>query len=162
MKFKTKNLGDIATKMLDPVVRKKTGLNLQIFKQWSNIVGQDIAGLCVPQKLSWIGNAKTATLLLSSFGANATMVMHYNLEIIERVNRFFGYYAINKIKITQATAYNDNLQPNNEAAKKNYKLKPFEEEKIQNIALNVKDEALRLALLRLGRSIYKNKAIIES
>lgn len=163
MKYKTKMLGTVALAMLNPAMRKKTGLNIEIFNNWQHIVGTDIAKLCLPVKLKWNGNSKIASLLLSAFGGNATIVMHYNLEIIEKVNRFFGYYAIDKIKITQAVIHYESSNKSRITQKtKPHILTEYEEQKIQDIASIVKDKKLRHILLQLGRSIYKNKTIIES
>ncbi len=150
-------LRDIALPMLDPIVVKKTGLNINIFKNWEQIVGKDISKLCSPLKLIWANKANSATLLVSSHGADATIVMHSNLEIIDRLNSFFGYYAVSKIKITQALAYNKQNISSLPIEQKIQNLSKHDEKKIHQTVSCIKDDNLRIALLQLGRSIYKNR-----
>lgn len=155
-------LRDIALPMLDPIMVKKTGLNINIFKNWQQIVGKDIAKLCAPLKLIWANSANFATLLVSSYGADATIVMHSNLEIIDRVNSFFGYYAVSKIKVTQAIPYDKQNIRSLAIEQNTQNLSKHDEKNLQESVACIKDEALRIALLQLGRSIYKNKQNIKN
>lgn len=154
MKLKAKMLRDIALEMLDPIVAKKTGLNLDVFAHWEHIVGVEIAQLCYPLKLSWRARTKPASLLLAASSVQAALVVHCNLEIIDKINSYFGYYAVDQIKITQMV----NVKAKKATTTKiTANLQPEITKKIEQLASVVKDEKLRLTLSGLGYAIFKHR-----
>lgn len=166
MQIKTKKLKDIAFNLLDPMIRRRTGLSLDVIENWSLVVGSDVSLLCTPLKLIWpqtaLGSSGSspATLLIACQGGVAVQIMHQNLQIIERINSFFGYYAVDKIKITQQ-AVNSGFAANAVAAsvKKPAVVRSLsgeEEEYIYDLVKNIQDESLKASLLKIGRSIYKD------
>ena len=49
------------------------------------------------------GKKSNGTLSLTVVGAHAPMLQHVAPEIVERVNRFFGYQAIDRVVMRQGT-----------------------------------------------------------
>jgi hypothetical protein len=73
-----------------------------VVSRWKEIVGTRYAGVSVPESIKFPQGERTnGTLNLVVRGANATMMQHIAPEIIERVNRFFGYGAIARVQIRQ-------------------------------------------------------------
>src|SRR5258706_4127731 len=73
-----------------------------VVSRWKEIVGTSYAGVSVPESIKFPQGERTSgTLNLIVGGANATMMQHIAPEIIERVNRFFGYGAIARVQIRQ-------------------------------------------------------------
>jgi len=74
-----------------------------IVTRWAEIVGPSYARFSAPESLSFPrGERYGATLRLVVEGAFATTIQHAGPEIVERVNRFFGYGAVARIAIRQA------------------------------------------------------------
>ncbi len=73
-----------------------------IVSRWSEIVGARWAGASVPGSIRFPpGKKAEGVLTLTVRGAHAPMMQHIAPEIVERVNRFFGYAAVARIQIRQ-------------------------------------------------------------
>jgi hypothetical protein len=69
------------------------------------IVGERYAKVSTPESIRFPGGKKAGgTLTLSVEGAHAPLIQHLAPMIIERVNRFFGYEAIDKVAFRQGRA----------------------------------------------------------
>lgn len=86
-----------------------------LITDWGNIVGEQLALACEPERLKWPrpvgmpdGAGETdvgrpgATLILRVDPARALEVEYQRRQIIERVNVFFGYKALADMRIIQA------------------------------------------------------------
>jgi hypothetical protein len=73
-----------------------------VVSRWDEIVGSRYAAVSAPESIRFpVGKKADGTLELIVEGAHATMMQHVVPEIIERVNRFFGYGAVARVKIRQ-------------------------------------------------------------
>lgn len=73
-----------------------------IVSRWGEIVGARYAEVSAPESIKFPHGARSGgTLHLVVRGAHATMMQHIAPEIIERVNRFFGYAAVARVQIRQ-------------------------------------------------------------
>ena len=73
-----------------------------VVSRWDEIVGSRYARVSAPEFIRFpFGKKSDGTLELMVEGAHATMMQHVVPEIIERVNRFFGYGAVAHVKIRQ-------------------------------------------------------------
>lgn len=73
-----------------------------VVSRWDEIVGARYAAVSAPESIRFpVGKKSEGTLELTVEGAHATMIQHVLPEIIERVNRFFGYGAVARIKVRQ-------------------------------------------------------------
>lgn len=73
-----------------------------LVSRWSEIVGERYAKASQPESLRFPpGEKADGVLTLKVRGAFAPMMQHITPEIIERVNRFFGYAAVARVVIKQ-------------------------------------------------------------
>jgi len=73
-----------------------------IVTRWPEIVGEIHARVCVPEAIRFPPGEKSDGILqLVVVPAHAPLIQHVIPEIIERVNRFFGYAAVSRVKIRQ-------------------------------------------------------------
>jgi hypothetical protein len=73
-----------------------------VVSRWAEIVGVRYAGVSSPESIRFPhGQRSGGTLNLVVRGAHAPMMQHIAPEIIERVNRFFGYDAVAKVQFRQ-------------------------------------------------------------
>ncbi|WP_126602814.1 DUF721 domain-containing protein [Bartonella vinsonii] len=152
------SLSETVSKMLDPVLCKRTGLNVALIEHWSQIVGYDIGEHTMPLKIIWKRRAnqdevfQPATLVVACEGFSALKLMHETDELLHRINVFFGYIAIDRIKIEQRSM---------SALKNNLPMKadPNETEKkrIKKMLKEIEDESLRQLLYELGCCIFAEK-----
>ena len=73
-----------------------------IVSRWSEIVGERYAKVSSPESIRFpMGRKAGGALTLLVDGAHAPLIQHLTPLIIERVNRFFGYAAIDRIVFRQ-------------------------------------------------------------
>ena len=73
-----------------------------VVSRWPEIVGPRLAGASQPESIRFPqGKKAEGVLTLVVRGAHAPMMQHIAPEIIERVNRFFGYAAVARVTIRQ-------------------------------------------------------------
>lgn len=73
-----------------------------IVSRWPEIVGERLAAASAPESIRFPPAMKQdGVLTLTVKGAHAAMLQHVTPEIIERVNRFFGYAAVARVQIRQ-------------------------------------------------------------
>lgn len=73
-----------------------------IVSRWSDIVGDRYAKVSCPESIKFPAGRKAGGVLtLMVDGAHAPLIQHLTPMIVERVNRFFGYAAINRIVFRQ-------------------------------------------------------------
>ena len=76
-----------------------------VVSRWSEIVGERYAKVSTPESIRFPQGKKAGgTLTLSVEGAHAPLIQHLAPLIIERVNRFFGYEAVDKVAFRQGRA----------------------------------------------------------
>lgn len=77
-----------------------------IVSRWSEIVGERYARVSSPESIRFPqGKKKGGALTLLVDGAHAPLIQHSAPMIMERVNRFFGYAAIDRIVFRQGRAH---------------------------------------------------------
>lgn len=73
-----------------------------VVTRWPEIVGHRHARVCSPESIRFPPGEKSDGILqLVVVPAHAPMIQHVIPEIIDRVNRFFGYNAVARAKIRQ-------------------------------------------------------------
>ncbi|WP_185998076.1 DUF721 domain-containing protein [Novosphingobium sp.] len=73
-----------------------------VVTRWPDIVGLRHARVCSPESIRFPPGEKCDGILqLVVLPAHAPMIQHVVPEIMDRVNRFFGYMAVAKVKIRQ-------------------------------------------------------------
>ncbi|KEG16515.1 DUF721 domain-containing protein [Bartonella bacilliformis] len=157
-KYHFYSLSETVSSMLDPILRKRTGLNLALIEHWSQIAGFDVAEYTMPLKIIWGYRSnqdetfKPATLVVACEGFSALKLMHETGELIQRINSFFGYVAINRIKIEQKQVdiRVDQLRVKSALNEKDKK-------HIEKMLGGVENENLRQSLYELGCCIFSEK-----
>ena len=73
-----------------------------IVSRWPEIVGDKLSRASQPESIRFpVGKKQDGVLTLVARGAHAPMLQHITPEIMERVNRFFGYAAVARVTIRQ-------------------------------------------------------------
>ena len=95
-------IADIIPAIGEAAFRRFGFVQASIVSRWPDIVGAHHAGICEPEMIRFPPKAKVGgTLHLTVMGSHAPMIQHALPEIMERVNRFFGYAAVAKVTIRQ-------------------------------------------------------------
>ncbi|TCM17325.1 hypothetical protein EDF56_106442 [Novosphingobium sp. PhB165] len=121
-----------------------------VVTRWPEIVGARHARVCSPESIRFPpGEKSEGVLQLVVAPAHAPMIQHVVPEIIERVNRFFGYKAVAKAKIRQGEVKPPPASKPQTAAPT---LKPVPLELGESLR-DVGDPELRAVLESLARSL---------
>lgn len=122
----------------------------QLITEWASIVGHQLALRTAPDRLSFPrGKREDATLHIRAMGAIALELQHLEPLIVERINGFFGYRAVARIRLVHAA-------PASATPLRAPPLRPLsmdEEIAVMRAAATVDDPDLRDALERFGRSL---------
>lgn len=74
-----------------------------LIADWPSIVGPAVADRAVPFKLVFPqGSRRDATLHLRVSGAAALELQHREAQVVDRINSFFGYAAVARLRLVQA------------------------------------------------------------
>ncbi len=121
-----------------------------VVTRWSEIVGPRHARVCSPEAIRFPpGEKNDGILQLVVVPAHAPIIQHVVPEIIERVNRFFGYNAVAKVKLRQGEV---KPPPEREAKAAPPSLKPVPVE-LGDSLRDIGDPELRAVLESLARSL---------
>jgi len=125
-----------------------------VVSRWPEIVGASHARHCAPESIRFPPGEKSEGILqLVVTPAHAPLIQHVIPEIIERVNRFFGYSAVARVKLrqgeVQALATSDSARPSRTAPPS---LKPIPME-LGDSLRDIGDAELRTVLESLARSL---------
>ena len=81
-------------------ILKKSGYNYsQIISKWNTIVGKSISNCCYPKSIKIQKENENGMLILAIERGNEIDVEYSKNEIISKINSYFGYKLISKIKL---------------------------------------------------------------
>jgi hypothetical protein len=156
-------LGDLVSDLVDPIVAKKAGMTSGLLAAWPEIAGQRLHEVCWPEKLQWAkadggmsrdGEFQPATLTVACEGAFVLRLQHESRELIARVNAFFGYPAVSRLKIVQRPVRIE--RPNRKVAVR--PLTATDRTTIAQATSRIESPRLRAALERFGEGILGRNA----
>jgi len=124
-----------------------------IVTKWPEIVGENVARHTQPEKIVFSRDGATGgTLhLKTDSGAFAMELQHQEPQIVERINTFFGYRAVVRIKLIQGP-----LPRTHKADQQANPPRPLNKAETRDLAgtvASVDDPELKEALERLGEKI---------
>ncbi|MGV6811455.1 MAG: DUF721 domain-containing protein [Brevirhabdus sp.] len=128
----------------------------RLLTHWVEVVGEDIAQMARPVKVSYGRQGFGATLTVLTTGARAPMLEMQKERIRDRVNACYGYSAISVVRITQTapTGFSEGqVSFETRPARSDTPASPQVVEAAQGLARDVGSDDLRKALERLGRNV---------
>ena len=97
-----RQIGDLMPAIGRTAFRRFGFVQSSVVTRWPEIVGAAHARHCAPESIRFpVGEKSEGTLHLVVSPAHAPLIQHVVPEIIERVNRFFGYRAIARVRLRQ-------------------------------------------------------------
>jgi hypothetical protein len=102
-----KPLADLVTACVADVFARQGFTSCEIVTHWDDIVGAEIAALAEPIRMQWIRSrdpdeSPPATLVLRVEGPAALEIQHMSGVIVDRVNSYIGWRAVDKLALRQA------------------------------------------------------------
>jgi hypothetical protein len=128
-----------------------------VVTRWPEIVGERHARVCSPESIRFpIGEKSDGILQLVVLPAHAPLIQHVIPEIMERVNRFFGYRAVARVKLRQGAVQPPPGTATGAKSTAPPSLKPIPLE-LGDSLRDVGDPELRAVLESLARSLGSKK-----
>ena len=148
---KMQALGVTVDKLTRPVFGQRGLVDGKIIHHWPEIIGDMLATGCLPEKISYTkGERGRGTLQLRiANSALATEIQHLEPVILERVNTYFGYQAVARLKLVHGPL--PQQKPKNTPV-----VHPLNENQTRSLVsdlASVDDPELKAALESLGKSV---------
>lgn len=101
-----RQIADLMPQIGAAAFRKFGFVQSSIVTRWAEIVGAHYASISMPESIRFpVGKKAGGTLQLTVMSGHAPMIQHVLPDIIERVNRFFGYAAVAKVAMKQGEVH---------------------------------------------------------
>ncbi len=177
-------LASMLPRVTAPIFKKRGFAEAGILTDWPAIVGEHLARHTMPEKIAFARGARTAGVLhVVTESAFAPELQHLEPQVIERINGYFGYYAVGRLRIQHGRVVRAPLDsvvrapldgvvrapldPARDQAARSLSGSPatpmYAEtdesavSAVRQITTGVADEPLRAALERLGRAVRGRK-----
>ena len=152
------------SKAINPLLRQLLGNNgmlfMELLNSWENIVGKDVSAYSLPRNISFRKNERTNGCLeiIVLAGAFAMEIGQKQQNIIEKINSFFGYPAIGRLKINQTGNPENFLLSKKPFEKVKKRVVSAEEESyITELTRDINNEELRQSLENIGRAVFSER-----
>ena len=145
-----KPVADLVPQIGRAAFRRFGFVQSSVVTRWPEIVGPQHAKVCAPESIRFPPGEKSDGILqLVVLPAHAPLIQHVIPEIIDRVNRFFGYRAVARAKIRQGAVKAPAAEEKRTAPPS---LKPIPME-LGDSLRDIGDPELRAVLESLARSV---------
>jgi len=148
-----KPLRDLIGKVVGETFTRQGFASAELVTRWTEIAGAEIAAHSEPVKIQWpradeAGQRPPGTLVLRVEGPAAIEIQHLANLICERVNRFLGWRAVDRIALRQAPLHRQSRRA----------VAAADPEALARVAATmpeIADDDLRQALARLGAALKR-------
>ena len=155
-----KSVAGLINQVTKPAFAKRGFGQGALLTEWDSIIGEHLARHTCPERVvhDRSPGAQGGVLHLRvDSGALAMEIQHLEVQIIERINAYYGYKAVDRLKMTQGP-----LPQQVEKKKTSLPVLNTEEEKdLENQLAQVEDEELKAVLSRLGHVVARRKKAEE-
>lgn len=157
--MRARSVSEVLGSVLEPVIKRRTGMTLDLLKAWPAIAGEEFAKTTKPEKINWPRRAheddpfQPATLVVACEPSAALFFQHEQAVIVERANVYFGFEAIKRVQIVQKPVIEGvKGKVDTEAP-----LSVSDEQRLQHMLDEIDDPNIKDTLAKLGRGIIASK-----
>jgi hypothetical protein len=150
-----RRLPDLLSSLLDPAARRRGLAEAKLLTEWPTIVGPGLAARSQPIRLGRSTERTGGVLVLHVAGAAALELQHSERQILERINGFFGYPAVSRLRLIQAPPSRSGARP---ASPLDRPVSAADELEVRQAVQIIRDPGLRAALTDLGRALRSRES----
>lgn len=150
-------VGAVTDPLTRPLLGKHGLAEGNLLANWDAIVGPAVASMALPERVRFPKGRRDGgevTVRVAS-GPVAVQIQHDTPRILERINGYFGYPAVGRLKIIQAPL--PVRRPRRPAEPP--PLKPDEARAVEQSVAEISDPGLRAALERLGQAVARRRKV---
>ena len=100
---------DTLPKNIKKVINKKGHIYSETLSNWKYIVGENLFEICYPKSFKNSNKFGVSTLLIMVKRGHEVDLEYSKKEIMDKMNNFFGYSVVEKIKFTSFEMMNKKL-----------------------------------------------------
>ncbi len=129
-------------KNVKKIINQKGNLFYDILEKWDYLVGNKISSISYPKSIKLNRGENSNTLQLAVRKGDEITIEYSKKEIIDKLNSYFGYKAINNVKIEKIENKTKGFRKSNLINEKNLK-------KYHNKISEIKSKNIKDALFKL-------------
>jgi hypothetical protein len=148
-----RRLPEVLGKVLDPASRRRGLAEARVLTDWPSIVGEVLAARCQPVKLTTGGRSDGGVLHVHVAGSAALELQHSEPQVLERINSYFGYVAVARLRLIRAPL----ALPRRAEPAAASPLDPAARAEIEAVVRPIADDGLRAALAGLGATLKRQR-----
>ena len=137
-------------KNIKKIINKKGHIYSETLNNWKYIVGEKLFNFCYPKSFKNSNRFGVSTLLIMVKRGHEVEIEYSKKKIIDKMNSFFGYTVVEKLKFI---SFHDNEK--NEITNKRI-LSDVTIKKYENQIKSIKNEKIKKSLLELTK-LFKEK-----
>ena len=141
---------DTLPKNIKKVINKKGHIYSETLSNWKYIVGENLFKICYPKSFKNSNRFGVSTLLIMVRRGHEVDLEYSKKEIMDKMNSFFGYSVVEKLKFT---SFDDEKKF---FLKDNSDNENVTNNKYQKKIINVKNEKIKKSLIELTK-VFREK-----
>ena len=141
---------DTLPKNIKKVINKRGHIYSETLNNWKYIVGENLFKVCYPKSFKNSNRFGVSTLLIMLKRGHEVDLEYSKKNIMDKMNNFFGYSVVEKIKFSSFN-YENKILP-----KQTYKEKNMTNNRYKKKINDVKNEKIKKSLLELTK-VFKEK-----
>ena len=141
---------DTLPKNIKQIINKKGHIYSETLNNWKYIVGEGLFKFCYPKSFKNSNRFGVSTLVVMVKRGHEVDVEYSKKEIIDKMNNFFGYSVVEKLKFISFDD-NQNISSTQKIKERNVTIKKYQK-KINDI----KNDKIKKSLLELTK-VFKQK-----
>ena len=141
---------DTLPKNIKKIINKKGHIYSETLNNWKYIVGEKLFKICYPKSFKNSNRFGASTLLVMVKRGHEVDMEYSKKEIMDKMNSFFGYSVVEKLKFI---SFDDNQ---NIISTKNENEKNVTIKKYQNKINSIKNDKIKKSLIELTK-VFKQK-----
>ena len=145
-----KSFKDTLPKNIRKVINKKGHIYSETINNWKYIVGENLFKFCYPRSFKSSNRFGVSTLFIMVKRGHEVDLEYSKKEIIDKMNNFFGYAVVKKLKFINFDDESIIL------SKENHQFKNVTNKKYQKKINDVKNEKIKRSLMELSK-VFREK-----
>jgi len=141
---------DTLPKNIRKVINKKGHIYSETINNWKYIVGENLFKFCYPRSFKSSNRFGVSTLFIMVKRGHEVDLEYSKKEIIDKMNNFFGYAVVKKLKFINFDDESIIL------SKENHQFKNVTNKKYQKKINDVKNEKIKRSLMELSK-VFREK-----
>jgi hypothetical protein len=141
---------DTLPKNIKRVINKKGHIYSETLNNWKYIVGENLFNVCYPKSFKNSNRFGVSTLLIMVKRGHEVDLEYSKKEIMDKMNSFFGYSVVEKLKFT---SFDDEKKL---SSHENLVAENVTNDKYQKRINDIKNEKIKKSLLELIK-VFKKK-----